>query len=123
MRVVEEVILALTTAVKRDWHRVGRDIRVGAVPSTWFKGMDPELDGAHFDQLWPEAAWDWFAKQPRRERRGAQEGVEWRVGAGVEEAGKAEGRPRQGEVREQGANELVVRLSLQGPVPFPAAPA
>ncbi|KAJ9506919.1 hypothetical protein QJQ45_002468 [Haematococcus lacustris] len=45
-RVVEEVIATLTTAVKRDWHRVGRDIRVGlcgAVPSTWFKGKDPEL--------------------------------------------------------------------------------
>ncbi|KAJ9515662.1 hypothetical protein QJQ45_002695 [Haematococcus lacustris] len=57
-RVVEEVISTLTTAVKRDWHRVGRDIRVGlcgAVPSTWFKGKDPELDAAHFDQLWPEA--------------------------------------------------------------------
>ncbi|KAJ9524856.1 hypothetical protein QJQ45_003007 [Haematococcus lacustris] len=58
-RVVEEVISTLTTAVKRDWHRVGRDIRVdlcGAVPSTWFKGKDPELDAAHFDQLWPEAS-------------------------------------------------------------------
>ncbi|KAJ9529876.1 hypothetical protein QJQ45_022318 [Haematococcus lacustris] len=59
-RVVEEVISTLTTAVQRDWHRVGRDIRVGlcgAVPSTWFKGKDPELDAAHFDQLWPEASW------------------------------------------------------------------
>ncbi|KAJ9528963.1 hypothetical protein QJQ45_000534 [Haematococcus lacustris] len=77
-RVVEEVISTLTTAVKRDWHRVGRDIRVGlcgAVPSTWFKGIDPELDAAHFDQLWPEASGGWFAKQPRRERRGGQE--EW----------------------------------------------
>ncbi|KAJ9519337.1 hypothetical protein QJQ45_023134 [Haematococcus lacustris] len=58
-RVVEEVISTPTTAVKRDWHRVGRDIRVGlcgAVPSTWFKGKDPELDAAHFDQLWPEAS-------------------------------------------------------------------
>ncbi|KAJ9519165.1 hypothetical protein QJQ45_007723 [Haematococcus lacustris] len=58
-RVVEEIISTLTTAVKRDWHRVGRDIRVclcGAVPSTWFKGKDPELDAAHFDQLWPEAS-------------------------------------------------------------------
>ncbi|MGQ2964162.1 MAG: hypothetical protein ACT6RN_27995, partial [Agrobacterium sp.] len=57
-RVVEEVISTLTTAVKRDWHRVGRDIRVGlcrGVPSTWFKGKDPELDATHFDQLWPEA--------------------------------------------------------------------
>ncbi|KAL6759362.1 hypothetical protein V8C86DRAFT_3133331 [Haematococcus lacustris] len=57
--VVEEVISTLTTAVKRDWHRVGRNIRVGlcgAVPSTWFKGKDPELDAAHFDQLWPEAS-------------------------------------------------------------------
>ncbi|KAJ9515864.1 hypothetical protein QJQ45_008752 [Haematococcus lacustris] len=57
-RVVEEVISTLTTTVKRDRHRVGRDIRVGlcgAVPSTWFKGKDPELDAAHFDQLWPEA--------------------------------------------------------------------
>ncbi|KAJ9527458.1 hypothetical protein QJQ45_025730 [Haematococcus lacustris] len=63
-RVVEEVISTLTTAVKRDWHRVGRDIRVGlcgAVPSTWFKGKDPELDAAHFDQLWPEASGGCFA--------------------------------------------------------------
>ncbi|KAJ9523155.1 hypothetical protein QJQ45_023956, partial [Haematococcus lacustris] len=63
-RVVEEVISTLTTAVKRDWHRVGRDIRVGlcgAVPSTWFKGKDPELDAAHFDQLWPEC---WKACPP-----------------------------------------------------------
>ncbi|KAJ9515866.1 hypothetical protein QJQ45_008748 [Haematococcus lacustris] len=40
-RVVEEVISTLTTTVKRDQHRVGRDIRVGlcgAVPSTCFKG-------------------------------------------------------------------------------------
>ncbi|KAJ9527530.1 hypothetical protein QJQ45_025738, partial [Haematococcus lacustris] len=62
-RVVEEVISTLTTAVKRDWHRVGRDIRVGlcsAVPSTWFKGKDPELDAAHFDQLWPEASGAWL---------------------------------------------------------------
>ncbi|KAJ9516246.1 hypothetical protein QJQ45_001132 [Haematococcus lacustris] len=81
-RVVEEVISTLTTAVKRDWHRVGRDIRVGlcgAVPSTWFKGKDPELDAAHFDQLWPEASGGWFAKQPRRERRGGQEGAERRL--------------------------------------------
>ncbi|MGQ3246474.1 hypothetical protein, partial [Sphingopyxis sp.] len=81
---MEEVISTLTTAVKRDWHRVGRDIRVGlcgAVPSTWFKGKDPELDAAHFDQLWPEASGAWFAKQPRRERRGGQEGAEGRVGA------------------------------------------
>ncbi|KAJ9521390.1 hypothetical protein QJQ45_001231 [Haematococcus lacustris] len=80
-RVVEEVISTLTTAVKRDWHRVGRDIRVGlcgAVPSTWFRGKDPELDAAHFDQLWPEASGGWFAKQPRRERRGGQEGAEGR---------------------------------------------
>ncbi|KAJ9534112.1 hypothetical protein QJQ45_002108 [Haematococcus lacustris] len=80
-RVVEEVISTLTTAVKRDWHRVGRNIRVGlcgAVPSTWFKGKDPELDAAHFDQLWPEASGGWFAKQPRRERRGGQEGAEGR---------------------------------------------
>ncbi|KAJ9524855.1 hypothetical protein QJQ45_003021 [Haematococcus lacustris] len=80
-RVVEEVISTLTTAVKRDWHRVGWDIRVGlcgAVPSTWFKGKDPELDAAHFDQLWPEASGGWFAKQPRRERRGGQEGAEGR---------------------------------------------
>ncbi|KAJ9517145.1 hypothetical protein QJQ45_009101 [Haematococcus lacustris] len=81
MQVVEEVISTLTTAVKRDWHRVGRDIRVGlcgAVPSTWFKSKDPELDAAHFDQLWPEASGGWFAKQPRRERRGGQEGAEGR---------------------------------------------
>ncbi|KAJ9515010.1 hypothetical protein QJQ45_016988 [Haematococcus lacustris] len=35
------------------------DIRVGlcrGVPSTWFKGKDPELDATHFDQLWPEAS-------------------------------------------------------------------
>ncbi|KAJ9504553.1 hypothetical protein QJQ45_020180 [Haematococcus lacustris] len=60
-RVVEEVS-TLTTAIKRDWHRVGRDISVGlcgAVPSTWFKGKDPELDAAHFDQLWPEASGGW----------------------------------------------------------------
>ncbi|KAJ9521151.1 hypothetical protein QJQ45_022858 [Haematococcus lacustris] len=57
----------LITAVKRDWHRVGRDIRVGpcgALPSTWFKGKDPELDAAHFDQLWPEASGGWFANPP-----------------------------------------------------------
>ncbi|KAJ9511053.1 hypothetical protein QJQ45_002859 [Haematococcus lacustris] len=81
----------LTTAVKRAWHRVGRDIRVGlcgAVPSTWFKGKDPELDAAHFDQLWPEASGGWFAKQPRRERRGGQEGAEgrWPVPYPVEPA-------------------------------------
>ncbi|KAJ9534914.1 hypothetical protein QJQ45_029577 [Haematococcus lacustris] len=61
-RVVEEVISTLATAVKRDWHRVGRDIRVGlcgALPSTWFKGKDPELYAAHFDQLWPEASGGW----------------------------------------------------------------
>ncbi|KAJ9511802.1 hypothetical protein QJQ45_022678 [Haematococcus lacustris] len=61
-RVVEEVISTLTTADKRDWHRVGRDIRVGlcgAMPSTWFKEKDPELDAAHFDQLWPEAMGAW----------------------------------------------------------------
>ncbi|KAJ9504659.1 hypothetical protein QJQ45_030369 [Haematococcus lacustris] len=125
-RVVEEVISTLTTAVKRDWHRVGRDIRVGlcgAVPSTWFKGKDPELDAAHFDQLWPEASGGWFAKQPRRERRGGQEGAEGRVGAGGVEEERAAGRPRHGEGRAQGGGELVVRLSLQWPVPFPVEPA
>ncbi|KAJ9517363.1 hypothetical protein QJQ45_016735 [Haematococcus lacustris] len=101
-RVVEEVISTLTTAVKRDWHRVGRDIRVGlcgAVPSTWFKGKDPELDAAHFDQLWPEASGGWFAKQPRRERRGGQEG--------------AEGR-REGEAEEQAAQHLGEAAALAG---------
>ncbi|KAJ9525446.1 hypothetical protein QJQ45_003152 [Haematococcus lacustris] len=125
-RVVEEVISTLTTAVKRDWHRVGRDIRVGlcgAVPSTWFKGKDPELDAAHFDQLWPEASGGWFAKQPKRERRGGQEGAEGRVGAGGVEEERAAGRPRHGEGRAQGGGELVVRLSLQWPVPFPVEPA
>ncbi|KAJ9519260.1 hypothetical protein QJQ45_017924, partial [Haematococcus lacustris] len=41
-RVAEEVVLTLSSAVKRDWHRVGRDIRVGlcgAVPSTWFRAL------------------------------------------------------------------------------------
>ncbi|MGQ2964175.1 MAG: hypothetical protein ACT6RN_28075, partial [Agrobacterium sp.] len=109
-----------------DWHRVGRDIRVGlcgAVPSTWFKGKDPELDAAHFDQLWPEASGAWFSKQPRRERRGGQEGAEGRVGAGGVEEERAAGRARQGEGRAQGGGELVVRLSLQWPVPFPVDPA
>ncbi|MGQ2964110.1 MAG: hypothetical protein ACT6RN_27685 [Agrobacterium sp.] len=88
-----------------------------------FKGKDPELDAAHFDQLWPKASWGWFSKQPRRERRGEQEGAEGRVGAGGVEEGRAEGRPRQGEVRAQGGGELVVRLSLQWSVPFPVEPA
>ncbi|KAJ9510602.1 hypothetical protein QJQ45_027471 [Haematococcus lacustris] len=52
-RVAEEVVLTLSSAVKRDWHRVGRDIRVGlcgAVPSTWFRGTDPELGADQFDR-------------------------------------------------------------------------
>ncbi|KAJ9506749.1 hypothetical protein QJQ45_013613 [Haematococcus lacustris] len=77
-RVVEEVISTLTTAVKRDWHRVGRDIRVGlcgAVPSTWFKGKDPELDAAHFDQLWPEASGPTHPPLHTRSPRGGKPGL------------------------------------------------
>ncbi|KAL6749276.1 hypothetical protein V8C86DRAFT_3112649, partial [Haematococcus lacustris] len=70
-RVAEEVVLTLSSAVKRDWHRVGRDIRVGlcgAVPSTWFRGTDPELGADQFDRLWPEPSGGWFAKEGAEER-------------------------------------------------------
>ncbi|KAJ9513311.1 hypothetical protein QJQ45_001346 [Haematococcus lacustris] len=82
-RVAQGVIFTLSSAVQRDWYRVGRDIRVGlggAVPSTWFKGRDPRLDERKFASLWPAASGGWFQRQ-------------------------------------QG--ELVVRLSLQWPVPAP----
>ncbi|KAJ9512291.1 hypothetical protein QJQ45_012924 [Haematococcus lacustris] len=82
-RVAQGVIFTLSSAVQRDWYRVGRDIRVGlggAVPSTWFKGRDPRLDERQFASLWPAASGGWFQRQ-------------------------------------QG--ELVVRLSLQWPVPAP----
>ncbi|KAJ9526757.1 hypothetical protein QJQ45_017497 [Haematococcus lacustris] len=82
-RVAQGVIFTLSSAVQRDWYRVGRDIRVGlggAVPSTWFKGRDPRLDERKFASLWPAVSGGWFQRQ-------------------------------------QG--ELVVRLSLQWPVPAP----
>ncbi|KAJ9518354.1 hypothetical protein QJQ45_010319 [Haematococcus lacustris] len=112
-RVAEEVVLTLSSAVKRDWHRVGRDIRVGlcgAVPSTWFRGKDPELGADQFDRLWPEPSGGWFAKE------GAEERALERVGGG--EAGGIVAGARQREERAFGAGELVVRLSLQWPVPF-----
>ncbi|KAJ9524786.1 hypothetical protein QJQ45_024418 [Haematococcus lacustris] len=103
-RVAEEVVLTLSSAVKRDWHRVGRDIRVGlcgAVPSTWFRGTDPELGADQFDRLWPEPSGGWFAKE------GAEERALERVGGG--EAGGLAGA-RQREERAFGAGAYVQRL-------------
>ncbi|MGQ3168992.1 MAG: hypothetical protein ACT6SG_20575, partial [Hydrogenophaga sp.] len=62
-RVVQGVIFTLSSAVQRDWYRVGKDIRVGlggAVPSTWLKGRDPRLDERKFASLWPAASGGWF---------------------------------------------------------------
>ncbi|KAJ9513937.1 hypothetical protein QJQ45_021040 [Haematococcus lacustris] len=97
-RVAEEVVLTLSSAVKRDWHRVGRDIRVGlcgAVPSTWFRGTDPELGADQFDRLWPEPSGGWFAKE------GAEERALERVGG--REAGGIVAGARQREERAFGA--------------------
>ncbi|KAJ9511498.1 hypothetical protein QJQ45_029850 [Haematococcus lacustris] len=97
-RVAEEVVLTLSSAVKRDWHRVGRDIRVGlcgAVPSTWFRGTDPELGADQFDRLWPEPSGGWFAKE------GAEERALERLGGG--EAGGIVAGARQREERAFGA--------------------
>ncbi|KAJ9518629.1 hypothetical protein QJQ45_018689 [Haematococcus lacustris] len=65
-RVAQGVIFTLSSAVRRDLYRVGRDIRVGlggAVPSTWFKGRDPRLDERNFASLWPTASGGWFQRQ------------------------------------------------------------
>ncbi|KAJ9516746.1 hypothetical protein QJQ45_027158, partial [Haematococcus lacustris] len=100
-RVAEEVVLTLSSAVKRDWHRVGRDIRVGlcgAVPSTWFRGTDPELGADQFDRLWPEPSGGWFAKE------GAEERALERVGG--REAGGIVAGARQREERAFGAVDL-----------------
>jgi hypothetical protein len=55
-RVVDMVVRALSTGVQRDWQRVVTNVlaaAVGLVPTTWFRGRDPQLKEKDFKDLWP----------------------------------------------------------------------